>query len=156
MTLCVDYIIIRHKSIVTAPVMFYAYGLAENITCTAVISRPRITAPIPTGGLSPRQGRGDTMKKIDNEEIMHIATLSRLRFTDEETEEIGKHLDSILEKFRALDAVDVSGIPPTAHILPYTNVLREDVPSEPMPRAELLKNAPETDGEAYIVKRVVE
>lgn len=94
--------------------------------------------------------------KIDKEEILHIATLSRLNFTDEEIENIGEHLDNTLERFRALDAVDVSDVPPTAHILPYTNVLRDDVPGEPMDRTELLKNAPETDGEAYIVKRVVE
>ena len=94
--------------------------------------------------------------KIDKEEILHIATLSRLNFTDEELAEVGEHLDNTLERFRALDAVDVSDVPPTAHILPYTNVLRADEPSEPMSRDELLKNAPETDGEAYIVKRVVE
>lgn len=93
---------------------------------------------------------------IDKEEILHIATLSRLSFTDEELAEIGRHLDNTLERFRALDAVDVSDVPSTAHVLPYVNVLRDDVPGEPADREELLKNAPETDGEAYIVKRVVE
>lgn len=94
--------------------------------------------------------------KIDKEEILHIASLSRLRFADEELCDIGEHLDNTLERFRALDAVDVSDVPPTAHILPYTNVLRDDVPGDSTDRAELLANAPETDGEAYIVKRVVE
>ena len=94
--------------------------------------------------------------KIDKEEILHIASLSRLRFTDEELCDIGEHLDNTLERFRALDAVDVSDVPPTAHILPYTNVLRDDVPGDSTDRAELLANAPETDGEAYIVKRVGE
>lgn len=93
---------------------------------------------------------------IDKEEILHIATLSRLSFTDKELAEIGRHLDNTLERFHALDAVDVSDVPPTAHVLPYVNVLRDDVPGEPADREELLKNAPETDGEAYIVKRVVE
>ena len=93
---------------------------------------------------------------IDKEEILHIATLSRLSFTDEELAEIGEHLDNTLERFRTLDAVDVSDVPPTAHVLPYVNVLRDDVPGEPTDREELLKNAPETDGEAYIVKREVE
>ena len=53
---------------------------------------------------------------IDKEEILHIATLSRLSFTDEELAEIGRHLDNTLERFRALDAVDVSDVPPTAHV----------------------------------------
>jgi len=40
--------------------------------------------------------------------------------------------------------------------LPFVNVLREDKATEPMPREELLKNAPESDGSAYIVPKVLE
>ena len=94
--------------------------------------------------------------KISKEEIDHLATLSRLRFTGDEIEEIGTHLDNIIERFKELDKVDVSDVPPTAHILPFTNVLREDEEKASMDRVKLLSNAPETDGEAYIVPRVVE
>ena len=94
--------------------------------------------------------------KISKEEIDHLATLSRLRFTGDEIEEIGTHLDNIIERFKELDKVDVSDVSPTAHILPFTNVLREDEEKASMDRAKLLSNAPETDGEAYIVPRVVE
>lgn len=94
--------------------------------------------------------------KISKEEIDHLATLSRLRFRDDEIEAIGEHLDNVLERFKELDKVDVSDVPPTAHILPFTNVLREDAADEGTDRATLLANAPETDGESYVVPRVVE
>lgn len=94
--------------------------------------------------------------KISKEEIDHLATLSRLRFTGDEIEEIGNHLDNIIERFKELDKADISDVPPTAHILPFTNVLREDEVKPSTDRAKLLSNAPETDGEAYIVPRVVE
>ena len=94
--------------------------------------------------------------KISKEEIDHLATLSRLRFTDAEVEEMGNHLDNIIERFKELDKVDVSSVPPTAHILPFVNVLREDEAKDSMDREKLLSNAPETDGETYIVPRVVE
>lgn len=94
--------------------------------------------------------------KISKEEVLHIARLSRLSFTDSELEEMGEHLDNILERFKQLDAVDTSEVPPTAHILPFVNVLREDVAGEPMQREELLANAPDSDGSAYIVPKVLE
>ena len=47
-------------------------------------------------------------------------------------------------------------LPPTAHILDTVNVLREDTVRPPMDRDALLRNAPETDGAAYIVPRVLE
>ncbi|MFR6641740.1 MAG: Asp-tRNA(Asn)/Glu-tRNA(Gln) amidotransferase subunit GatC [Christensenellales bacterium] len=94
--------------------------------------------------------------KISREEIDHLATLSRLRFSGAEVEEIGTHLDNIIERFKELEKVDVSSVPPTAHILPFTNVLREDEAKESTARETLLSNAPETDGETYIVPRVVE
>lgn len=94
--------------------------------------------------------------KISREEILHIATLSRLRFTEEELEDVDNQLGNILERFRLLDAVDVSNVPPTAHILPFTNVLRPDEAKEPMDRDKLLSNAPESDVSAYILPRVIE
>lgn len=94
--------------------------------------------------------------KITQEEIMHIATLSRIRFTDEELKAMDGHLSKILESFETLDLADTSDVPPTAHILPFVNVLRDDKAAAPMDRDKLLAAAPETDGAAYIVPRVVE
>ncbi len=94
--------------------------------------------------------------KIDRKEVLHIAELSRLTFTEEELDAMGEEMGRVLDLFRRLDEADVSDVPPTAHILPFVNVLREDKATEPMPREELLKNAPESDGSAYIVPKVLE
>ncbi len=94
--------------------------------------------------------------KISKEEVMHIATLSRLRFDEQGLVEMGNQLSNVLGKFETLNAVDVSDVPPTAHILPQVNVLREDVPTQPMDRDKLLANAPESDGSAYVVPKVLE
>lgn len=94
--------------------------------------------------------------KIRKEEVLHIARLSRLSFTEGELEEMGEHLDNILERFKQLDAVDTSTVSPTAHVLPFVNVLREDKAETPMDRDELLANAPDSDGSAYIVPKVLE
>ncbi|MDE7463885.1 MAG: Asp-tRNA(Asn)/Glu-tRNA(Gln) amidotransferase subunit GatC [Clostridiales bacterium] len=95
-------------------------------------------------------------KDVSTEEVKHIAKLSRLEFSDDEIGSVRGHLKKVLGYFETLDGVDVSDVPPTAHILSAVNVLREDVARPSMDNAELLKNAPEADDGAYIVPRVVE
>lgn len=94
--------------------------------------------------------------KITQEEVKHIADLSRLEFSAEEAAAMGEHLASVLGHFEMLDSVDTSSVPPTAHILDAVNVLRADTVTPSMTRDKLLANAPESDGEAYIVPRVIE
>lgn len=96
------------------------------------------------------------MKKITDEEVKHIAKLSALTLDDGEIDGMKAHLTKVLGYFETLDSVDVSDVPPTEHILGAVNVLRKDVPKESMPKGELIANAPESDGGAYVVPRVVE
>lgn len=94
--------------------------------------------------------------KILREEVLHIAELSRLSFSENELEAMGSHLDGLLEQLEKLDSVDTSIVAPTAHILEAVNVLREDEVSPSFDRELLLKNAPETSDGCYVVPRVVE
>lgn len=89
------------------------------------------------------------------DDVRHIAELSKLKFTDEECEEMRLHLQKQAENFEILDTVDVSDVPPTAHILSAVNVLREDVAAPSFDNAELLANAPESADGAYIVPRIL-
>ena len=94
--------------------------------------------------------------EITKQEVERIATLSRIKFDDNEKEEMRKHLQNILKHFEMLDSVDTSKVGATAHILDAVNVLREDKAEPSMNRDELLSNAPEKDEGCYIVPRVVE
>ncbi|MCH5162347.1 MAG: Asp-tRNA(Asn)/Glu-tRNA(Gln) amidotransferase subunit GatC [Clostridiales bacterium] len=95
-------------------------------------------------------------KDISTEEVKHIASLSRLEFSDEECGAMREHLKNVLGYFETLDGVDVSSVPPTAHVLSMVNVLREDVVKPSVDNDKLLKNAPAADDGAYVVPRVVE
>lgn len=94
--------------------------------------------------------------KITEKEVKRIASLSRLNFDDTALTEMGLHMDNILEFFKVIEGYDTSSVPATAHILSTVNVLRDDVASTPMPREELLSNAPESDDGAYIVPQVLD
>ena len=94
--------------------------------------------------------------KITTEMVDYISELSRLKLPEEEKEKMTGELEQILAYMDTLNALDTSGVEPMSHVFPVKNVLREDEVAPSFDRAELLRNAPATDGEAFLVPRAVE
>jgi len=95
---------------------------------------------------------------ISKKDVEYVARLSRLALTEEEKERFTSQLASILTYIQKLDELDTEKISPTTHILPLTNVWREDIVranilSTPQ---DLMRNAPEREGPLYKVKKVIE
>jgi aspartyl-tRNA(Asn)/glutamyl-tRNA(Gln) amidotransferase subunit C len=90
------------------------------------------------------------------EEVEHIASLARLKLTDEEMRKYGQQLSSILDYIAMLGELDTSAIPPTSSVLPSACPLREDLPGTPLQTTDLLKNAPETKRNQFRVPPVFE
>src|ERR1700733_2508445 len=65
--------------------------------------------------------------RISADEVAHVARLARLALTPEELERFTEQLGAVLAHAQDVEALDTAGVPPTAHPLPLTNVLREDV-----------------------------
>jgi aspartyl-tRNA(Asn)/glutamyl-tRNA(Gln) amidotransferase subunit C len=94
-------------------------------------------------------------KKIDLDQVKHVAKLARLALGPEKLEKFAAQLESILEYVAKIDEVDTKGVQPMAHALPVKNVLREDVVEPALPLEQVLKNAPETDGPFFKVPKVI-
>ncbi len=94
--------------------------------------------------------------KLSREEVLHIALLARLGLTDAEVDRLSEQLSNILENFEALQKVDTTGIPPTAHSIALQNVVRDDETISSLPPSEILANAPRKDGDYFRVKAVLE
>jgi len=91
------------------------------------------------------------MSRISNEQVKHVANLARLAITEEETEMFTKQLDAMISFAEQLNELDTDGVEPTSHVLDMKNVMREDIPQEGLPQAEVLKNAPEhQDGQVKV------
>ena len=75
-------------------------------------------------------------------DVRYVADLARLKLDETQVEKLQKDMEAILSYISELNELDVSGIEPTAHAAPLTNVIREDEISEPYGRV-LLDNAPE-------------
>lgn len=96
------------------------------------------------------------MPKLDLAEVDHVALLSRLRLTDAEKSRFAEDLNVILEQFEILQQLNTEGVPPTARAMVLKNVFREDRVRPSLPRAEVLREAPEARDEFFVVPRVVE
>ncbi|MCU0494314.1 MAG: Asp-tRNA(Asn)/Glu-tRNA(Gln) amidotransferase subunit GatC, partial [Chloroflexaceae bacterium] len=63
---------------------------------------------------------------LTHAEAEHVARLARLHLEPEELERMRLQLSDILDSIRALQEVDVSGVPPTAQVTGLASVLRPD------------------------------
>ena len=93
--------------------------------------------------------------KISKQEVEQVARLARLELQPEEIEKVTAQLDSILGYVAKLDELDTQGVTETAHSKDITNAFREDEVRESLPREKALANAPEENGESFVVPRII-
>jgi len=93
---------------------------------------------------------------ITRRDVEYVARLARLKLSEEEIERYSKQLAKILEYINKLNELDTSKTPPTYHVLPLTNVFREDKVEPSLPKDEILSNAPESEEGYFKVKKVIE
>jgi len=93
---------------------------------------------------------------IDKQTVKYVAHLARIELRENELDKLSRQLHDILDFIDKLNKVDVKDINPTSHILSINNVLREDVPQEPLPSEKALINAPERQGSFFVVPKVIE
>jgi aspartyl-tRNA(Asn)/glutamyl-tRNA(Gln) amidotransferase subunit C len=94
--------------------------------------------------------------KLSREEVLHIARLARLGLTEADVDKFREQLSNILENFEALQQVDTTDIPPTAHTVALQNVIRDDEATASLPPDEILANAPKKEGDCFRVRAVLE
>ena len=94
--------------------------------------------------------------KVTTKDVEYIAQLSRLTIPESEMEKFTEQFNQILNYADILNELDTKGIEPTAHVLPLSNVLREDVAVEGVSQEVALMNAPAAHDAGLKVPRVIE
>ncbi len=89
-------------------------------------------------------------------QVEQVAALAKLHLTPEEQKRMGSELQAIIAFADQLSEVDTSNVPITAHVVPVSNVFREDIPFLEIDRELLLQSAPTRDGGFITVPRTVE
>ena len=93
--------------------------------------------------------------KITRDEVAHVAQLARLNLGEEQMERLTGQLNDILSSMEKLNQLDTSGVPSTNHALDLTGAMREDQVKPSLERDRVLANAPESNGESFVVPRVI-
>lgn len=93
--------------------------------------------------------------KINPEKALAIAALAKLDITPEKAATLAGQMDEILSYMDTLNELNTSGVDPMYTPLDQPSPLREDLVRKDYTRAQVLENAPETDGEYFVVPRIV-
>ena len=91
------------------------------------------------------------MKNIKDYEAM-----AKLNLPEQEREWVLNNANMLEASFAALAEVDTENTEPLVTVLELTNVLREDVSSKMLPRADVLSNAPEQNDGYFQVPKTIE
>ena len=92
---------------------------------------------------------------IRPEEVAKVAKLAKLRFDDTKLERFAGQMDDILAYMETLGALDTTGVEPLYSPVGHETPLRDDVVTKTCARDQILANAPATDGQFFIVPKIV-
>lgn len=88
--------------------------------------------------------------------VEYIAGLARLSVSEEEKELFSSQLNGILSYMEKLNELDTKDVEPTSHVLSLSNVMRDDMPGNSIPREDALMNAPDHTDKFYRVPKIIE
>lgn len=94
-------------------------------------------------------------KVVTSSDVAHMAALSRLSVSPEEQELFARQFGDILAYMDELGRVNTENIEPLYSPALHASTGREDAAQNRRSRDEILGNAPEQDGEYFIVPRIV-
>jgi aspartyl-tRNA(Asn)/glutamyl-tRNA(Gln) amidotransferase subunit C len=93
---------------------------------------------------------------LDKATVARIATLARIRLSEDELEPLAAELSGIMTWVEQLMAVDTADVPPLASVVDTTLPMRDDVVTDGGCRDAVLGNAPRSARGFFAVPKVVE
>ncbi len=86
----------------------------------------------------------------------HIAKLAKLKYNDAEKNTLRQEMQQMVSFVEKLNELDTTGVTPLTHISNALQIPRADIAINGATKTEALLNAPQTDGNYFLVPKVVE
>lgn len=96
------------------------------------------------------------MAKITQQNVEYVAGLAQLSLDEATKERLAGEMDEILGYMDKLNELNTDSIEPMMHAQEMTNVYRDDEVKPSLKREEALQNAPQSDGEHFLVPKILE
>jgi aspartyl-tRNA(Asn)/glutamyl-tRNA(Gln) amidotransferase subunit C len=93
---------------------------------------------------------------VDADTVRRIAHLARIAVKEEEVEHLKGELNAMLAFVEQLSEVDVTGVEPMTSVMPMALKKRADAVTDGGIAADIVKNAPQSDDDFFLVPKVVE
>jgi aspartyl-tRNA(Asn)/glutamyl-tRNA(Gln) amidotransferase subunit C len=93
---------------------------------------------------------------VDQNTVRRIARLARIAVADEDVPHLQGELNAILAFVEQLNEVDVDGVEPMTSVTPMRMKKRQDGVTDGGYPAEIVRNAPATEDNFFLVPKVVE
>ena len=96
------------------------------------------------------------MSKITKDDVAYVAGLAQLELDEAAQDRLLREMGEILAYMDKLNELDTDGVEPMMHAIPMTNVFREDEVGPSLARDAALANAPQHDGEYFLVPKILD
>jgi len=93
---------------------------------------------------------------VDTDTVRRIAHLARIAIEENEVAHLQGELNAILAWVEQLQAVDVAGVEPMTSVTPMKMKMRKDEVTDGGIAQDIVKNAPQSDDNFFLVPKVVE
>ncbi|MFA5576965.1 MAG: Asp-tRNA(Asn)/Glu-tRNA(Gln) amidotransferase subunit GatC [Tissierellaceae bacterium] len=93
---------------------------------------------------------------VTKEQIEKIASLCKLRYSEEEIDQFAEDFTQLLEYMDKLNEINTDGLEALYSVNDHTQRLREDIVGESLEREELVKNTREEQFGYFKILRIVE
>lgn len=94
--------------------------------------------------------------KISKKEVEYVARLARLELSEEEKEKFTEQLSQILSYINKLNELNTDKVKATSHVLPLSNIFREDKVKESLSQEATLSGAPSKAKGHFKVPKIIE
>ncbi|OGU67409.1 MAG: asparaginyl/glutamyl-tRNA amidotransferase subunit C [Stygiobacter sp. RIFOXYC12_FULL_38_8] len=92
---------------------------------------------------------------VTRKDVEYIASLSKLKFEENELDNFTHQLNDILAYVEKLNELDTENVEPLSHPVENENVFREDELKPSISTEEALKNSPSKTEEFFRVPKVI-
>ena len=93
---------------------------------------------------------------VDAQTVRRIAHLARIAVEESEVAHLQGELNAILAWVEQLQAVDIAGVEPMTSVTPMTMKMRNDEITDGGKAEAIVKNAPQSEDNFFLVPKVVE
>lgn len=93
---------------------------------------------------------------VDARTVRRIAHLARIAVAEEEVPHLQSELNAILNFVAQLDEVNVDGVEPMTSVVPMAMQKREDVVTDGHIAEDIVRNAPASEDNYFLVPKIIE